>query len=203
MPQQNRVRPTGELVATPERGMFWGNRGCLVDDHGSLARYSRGRNWLVCVLEFKGIKRVQWSPRRVTELYFLDEATALAAGHRPRAECRRPAYREFKAAWQSAHRTDEGATDIDAALHADRLLSAGVPKTHSADLADLPDGTMIEMDGSSWLVLANELLEWTFAGYHTRRPRSSVGVAAVLTPAATVRTLAAGYRPVLHPSAVS
>lgn len=203
MPPQNRVSPRGELVATPERGMFWGNRGCLVDDHAALVRYSRGKNWLVCELEFKGIKRVQWSPRRLTELYFLDEATALAAGHRPFAECRRPAYLEFKAAWQSAHRTADGATAIDAVLHADRLLSAGVQRTYSVALADLPDGTMIDLDGSCWLVLGDELREWTFAGYRARRPRPPAGTGTVVTPASTVRTLAAGYRPVPQSPAVS
>ncbi len=88
MPRQNRVTPYGELIAVPERGMFWGNRGVLVDGQSRLARYSRGQAWAICELAFKGRRRQQWSPGRLTELYFLDEATGLAAGHRPCGECR-------------------------------------------------------------------------------------------------------------------
>ena len=109
MTRRNRVRPDGELVAVPDRGLFWGNRGPLLGRDGELARYSSGRRWLICVLEFKGRRRVQWTPGRLTELYFLDEATGLAAGHRPCAECRLAAHREFAAAWLRAY-PDEPAT---------------------------------------------------------------------------------------------
>src|SRR5271154_2576907 len=122
--RRNRVTPYGELIAVPDRGMFWGNRGVLVDGQGQLARYSRGRAWMICVLEYKGIRRRQWTPGRLTELYFLDEATALAAGHRPCGECRYRDYQEFKRCWAAAH---GGAlprvADIDARLQADRLVA--------------------------------------------------------------------------------
>ena len=99
MPRQNRVTPYGELIAVPDRGMFWGNRGPLLDREGRLVRYSRGPAWVICVLSFKGRRRQQWTPGRLTELYFLDEATGLAAGHRPCGECRYREYQAFKHAW--------------------------------------------------------------------------------------------------------
>ena len=99
MPRQNRVTPYGELIAVPDRGMFWGNRGPLLDREGRLARYSRGQAWVICVLSFKRRRRQQWTPGRLTELYFLDEATGLAAGHRPCGECRYREYQAFKHAW--------------------------------------------------------------------------------------------------------
>ena len=99
MPRQNRVTPYGELIAVPDRGMFWGNRGVLHDDQGRLVRYSRARAWLICVLEFKGRRRTLMTPGRLTELFFLDEATGLAAGHRPCGECRYGDYQAFKRAF--------------------------------------------------------------------------------------------------------
>ena len=166
--RRNRVRPDGVLVATGERGLFWGNRGALLDAAGALARPARGRNWIICALEFHGRHRVQWQPGRLTELYFLDEATALAAGHRPCAECR---YRDHR--------------------------------TFTAPSADLPDATMIAAAGRHWLVRGPDLLEWTFAGYRERRPRNAFGRdVSVRTPRSSVAVLAAGYVPVLHPSAV-
>ncbi len=102
MPRQNRVTPYGELIAVPDRGLFWGNRGPLLDREGRLARYSRGRGWVICVLSFKGRHRQQWRPGHLTELYFLDEATGLAAGHRPCGECRYHEYQAFKQAWARA-----------------------------------------------------------------------------------------------------
>jgi hypothetical protein len=147
----NRVTPYGELISVPDRGTFWGNRGALVDGDGSLARYSRGKAWMICVLSYKGIRRQQWTPGRLTELFFLDEATALAAGHRPCGECRYREYQEFKRCWAAAlgtgsdlraqartdpraqARTDPSAApvlprvdEIDARLHEDRLAARGV-----------------------------------------------------------------------------
>ncbi|HEX6520554.1 MAG TPA: hypothetical protein VF070_11175 [Streptosporangiaceae bacterium] len=211
-PRRNRVTPYGELIAVADRGMFWGNRGALIDDDGELARYSRGKAWMICVLSYKGIRRVQWSPRRLTELYFLDEATALAAGHRPCGECRYRDYQEFKRCWGSVFGSVPRVQDIDGRLHADRLLdglrrdrfgSASVRRTFAAPASSLPAGTMVSLDGGTWLVHGDELLRWTPGGYRERRPVSSVPGAGitVITPRATVSVLAAGYRPVLHSSA--
>jgi hypothetical protein len=198
----NRVRPDGQLIAGPDRGLFWGNRGQLLDGAGELARHSRGRNWLICELQFKGRKRVQWQPRRLTELYFLDEPTALAAGHRPCGECRSKAYRRFKSAWITAHPGDPpGAAHLDARLHADRLAAPGTHRAYRDRLATLPDGTMIEVADAFWLVRGDELLAWRPSGYHQRRPRTDFHEVLVRTPKSTVDTLAAGYEPAIHPSA--
>jgi hypothetical protein len=202
MPRQNRVTPYGDLESVTDRGMFWGNRGQLLNADGDLARYSRGRLWLICVLEFKGRRRVQWQPGRLTELYFLDEATGLAAGHRPCGECRYGRYQEYKRAWATAHPGEpNGAQAMDLRLHADRLTGAGKRRTHQAPMAGLPDGAMVELDGRPWLVLGSGLRAWSHGGYTSRRDRPGDGVATVLTPRATVAVLAAGYRPVLHPTA--
>ncbi|MBV9446899.1 MAG: hypothetical protein JO345_13535 [Streptosporangiaceae bacterium] len=213
MPRRNRVTPYGELIAVADRGMFWGNRGPLIDDDGQLARYSRGKVWMICVLSYKGIRRVQWSPRRLTELYFLDEATALAAGHRPCGECRYRDYQEFKRCWGSVFGGVPRVQDIDGRLHSDRLVgglrrdkfgSASVRRTFAASASSLPAGAMVSLDGETWLVHGDELLRWTPGGYRERRPVSSVpGDVTVITPRATVSVLAAGYRPVLHPTVLN
>jgi hypothetical protein len=197
----NRVAPDGTLLAVPDRGLFWGSRGCLVDATGRLSRYSSGRMWLICVLAFRGRRRVQWQPRRLTELYFLDEATALAAGHRPCGECRNRDHRAFKAAWVIAHPADPPkVAAIDARLHADRLLAPGQPRTWTDACGGLPTGTVVRHDGVARLVHGDRLLTWTPGGY--REPvEYGPGPVEVLTPRATVATLAAGYRPVIHPSA--
>jgi hypothetical protein len=202
MPRQNRVTPYGELAAVPDRGLFWGSRGPLLNARGELARFSSGRLWLICVLEFKGRRRTQWQPGRLTELYFTDEATGLAAGHRPCGECRRDRYQAYKRAWGSVWPGEPaGAAAIDARLHADRLAAPGVRRTYQAPLAGLPDGAMAELDGRPWLVLGPTLLAWSHGGYTERRDRPAGGEVTVLTPRATLAVLAAGYRPVLHPTA--
>lgn len=202
MPRQNRVTPYGELVAVPDRGMFWGNRGRLHDRKGNLVRYSSGRAWAICVLEFKGRRRPLWAPGKLTELFFLDEATALAAGHRPCGECRNPDYQAFKTAWAAAHSgKDITAPAIDAHLHADRLSNPGIRRTYPARLADLPDGAMVELDRRSWLVANGQLLAWSPGGYRDRHARPPATPVTVLTPQATIATLAAGYQPILHPTA--
>ena len=207
MPRQNRVTPHGELIAVPDRGMFWGNRGVLVDSQGRLARYSRGQAWVICVLSFKGRRRQQWTPGRLTELYFLDEATALAAGHRPCGECRYRDYQAFKRAWAASALGSAGGDslpgvrEIDVRLHADRLARPGTRRTYRAPLAGLPSGTMAEIAGTPWLVHDGRLLAWTPGGYQARPTEAPADPVLVITPRAIVAVLAAGYRPVIHPSA--
>lgn len=202
MPRRNRVTPHGELIAVPDRGLFWGNRGRLHDPAGNVVRYSTGKAWAICVLEFKGRRRRQWAPGRLTELYFLDEATGLAAGHRPCGECRYRDYQAFKAAYGRAHPDDEPtAHAMDARLHVDRLSGPRVRRTYPARLGDLPNGTMIELAGEPWLIWQHELLAWSPGGYVDRQPRRSAAEVTVVTPRATVATLAAGYAAVVHPTA--
>jgi hypothetical protein len=206
MPLQNRVTPLGELVADPARGLVYGNRGCLHDETGRIRRRYAGRRWIACRLEFRGRRRAPLlRPGRYTELFFLDEATAFAAGHRPCAECRREDYRRFVVLWRELHPADAGADAIDARLHAERVDPATrAQRRHEARLDDLPDGAFVLEDGLPRLVLGRALLAWTPGGYAARVPRSRRGAATVLTPPSLVAVLHAGWEPavpLLHPSA--
>ena len=200
-PLRNRVTPTGELIATAHRGTMYGNRGVLHDDELALVRRSQVRRWLVCVLEFRGRRRPVMRPGRYTELFFLDEAVALAAGHRPCAECRYLAYQSFRTAWAGALALPAApaADDIDRVLHQQRRLTGGARVTYPAPLRELPDGVFIAHEGESWLVHGGGLHRWTPAGY-TDRTDFFDGPAAVLTPRGTVAAIQAGYQPLLHPS---
>ena len=197
-PHHNRVLPTGEIVAQPFRGLFMGNRGILHDGAGQLgvARWKH-RHWVTCVLQFKGRRRAVMTPNHYTELFFLDEAVALAAGHRPCAECRRADFNAFRAA------LDPGlsAPAIDAALHSARVDSRTRRQIrHDAPLSRLPDGAFILQDGTAHLVSGGRLWPLVGSGYGAARPRPR-GIVTVLTPKPTLKALQEGYRPVLHPSA--
>jgi len=198
----NRVAPDGSTHAVTGRGLVWGNRGRLLIAHGEPVRPFQGRNWIICRLKFKGRRRTQWRPRRLTELYFLDEPTALAAGHRPCGECRYHDYQRYQQAWAAAHPGALAlAADIDRRLHADRIGADG-PRTHLAPLARLPDGAMIEHEDACWLVRGRFLHPWGFGGYGPGQARSSFPeVVTVRTPRSTVATLCTGYQPAYHPSA--
>jgi hypothetical protein len=200
-PHRNRVTPEGEIVAVPDRGLFLGNRGVLHDERQELRRAWQVRRWITCRLEWKGRRRELLQPRRYTELFFLDEATALAAGHRPCAECRYRDYRRFRGLWMTAHGGAAlGADDLDRVLHSERLTPGRRKRVHEEALADLPDGTMIREDGVPWLVWRDTLLAWTPGGYAASRPRRGRAPVTVLTPRSTVAVLRAGYDPIVHPS---
>jgi hypothetical protein len=199
MPLQNRVTPLSELIAVPERGLVYGNRGCLHDEHGRIRRRYGVRRWIACRLEFRGRRRSPlMQPGRYTELFFLDEATAFAAGHRPCAECRREDYDRFSALWPGPR----GADAIDLRLHGERLANRS-QRHHAAALDDLPAGAFVLREGEPWLVLGGELLRWTPAGYPERIARPA-GLAILITPPSLVEVLRAGWQPavpLLHPSA--
>lgn len=197
MPHQNRVTPYGEIVAIPERGTLMGNRGVIHADDGSHRREWQVRRWIACRLEFKGRRRAVRQPRRWTELFFLDEATALAAGHRPCAECRREDYRRWQAAWPGE---DTGADAMDLVLHADRL-DGKAKRTYRARVTDLPDGVLVDVGGAPRLWAGGLLREWTPAGYGEPSQPHDHEPVTVLTPRATVATIARGYAVSLHPSA--
>ena len=191
MPLQNRVTPLGELIATPARGLVYGNRGCLHDASGRIRRHHNGRRWIACRLRFRGWHRSPLlQPGRFTELFFLDEATAFAAGHRPCALCRREDYNRFLAIVG-----EPGADAVDARLHAERFSH------HRA--GDLPDGAFVLREDAPWLVLGDELLRWTPAGYTDRvaspAGRRHGGDAA--DPLAVLRRGWSGVVPLLHGSA--
>ena len=193
MPLQNRVTPLGNLISDPARGLVYGNRGCLHDDAGRIRRHHNGRRWIACRLRFKGWHRARLlQPGKFTELFFLDEATAFAAGHRPCALCRREDYVRFLQIVDAP-----GADAIDERLHAERF------SRHEDD--DLPDGAMVLRKDEPWLVLGRELLRWTPAGYTDRAPRPA-GAATVITPPSLVGALRSGWSgavPLLHPTSQS
>jgi hypothetical protein len=208
MTLQNRVTPFGDLVADPTRGLVYGNRGCLHDDMGRIRRRYNGKRWIACRLEFRGWRR--WplmQPRRFTELFFLDEATAFAAGHRPCALCRREDYARFVAIWRTLHHDQIGADAIDAQLHRERLApDTRTRHCHHASFDELPGGAFVLREGEPWLVLGPHLWRWTAAGYGERSTRPARERAVVLTPRSLVSVLRADWKPVvplLHPSALA
>ena len=151
MPLQNRVTPLGELIAHPARGLVYGNRGCLHDAQGRIRRRFNGRRWIGCRLEFRGWQRGPlMQPGKFTELFFLDEATAFAAGHRPCALCRREDYTRFTALWQELHPGQTGADAIDLQLHGERVEpETRTQRHHEAKLDDLADGAFVLRDGTA------------------------------------------------------
>jgi hypothetical protein len=211
MPRQNRLNPFGEIVAVPERGTFLGNRGVLHDEEGSIRRAWQVKRWLVCVLEFRGRKRRVMTPGRYTELFFLDEATALAAGHRPCAECRHARFLDFCNAWRAAHPEGDKsarptAQEIDDRLHAERVAPDRSKRSFEAVLDGLPDGVFVAVPAwgeRAYLVLGDYLLAWSPGGYCERRRRPKGEKVRVLTPPSTVKAIRAGYAPEIHPSAVA
>jgi hypothetical protein len=187
----------------------YGNRGCLHDANGAIRRRFAVRRWISCRLEFRGWERgALLQPGKFTELFFLDEATAFAAGHRPCALCRNEDYRRFVAIWHELHPGDErGADALDARLHRERVTS-GVSGGHAqrhfeASFETLPDGAFVAVEGAPFLVFGTQLLAWTPSGYGSIVPRAR-GTATVLTPPSLVEVLRSGWLgavPLLHPSA--
>ena len=204
MPLQNRVTPLGELIATPERGLVYANRGCLHDAKGNIRRRYAVKRWIACQLEFRGWQRpALLMPGRFTELFFLDEATALAAGHRPCALCRRADYEHLRANWSPPN---AGADAIDAVLHGERIdPRTGDRRLHRARYDELPDGAFVMRDDKPWLVRGERLLAWSPGGYTERSPRPARGTATLITPPSLVdllRTERTPLVPLLHPSAL-
>jgi hypothetical protein len=202
-PLQNRVTPTGEIIATPHRGLFTGNRGIIHDPKTKtlLTRRWASPAWLTCVCEFRGRRREVMGGRSWTELFFLDEATAFAAGHRPCFFCRRDDAVRFRGAWEEGNGVKGvRARDIDAVLHRERL-SGGNKRLHTLPkpLEQLPDGAMVQRESEIYLIAQGRALSWSPAGY--RSAQTAPQAAMLLTPPSTLRALSAGYRPLLHPSA--
>jgi hypothetical protein len=203
MPLQNRVTPTGDIIVTPHRGLFTGNRGIIHDPATKTLLRKRWSTpaWLTCVCEFRGRWREVMGGRSWTELFFLDEATAFAAGHRPCFYCRREDANRFRAAWQAGNGVGHRrANEIDAVLHRERL-AGGKKRLHAlpAPLEKLPDGAMVQQGTESFLIAAGRALLWSPAGYS--KVDGALNDAMLLTPPSTLRALSAGYRPMLHPSA--
>ncbi|MDO8979037.1 MAG: hypothetical protein Q7V17_07375 [Afipia sp.] len=196
MPLKNRVSPFGEIVATAHRGRFTGNRGIIHDPATKtlLNRRWSSKAWITCVCEFRGRRRKVMGGRSWTELFFLDEATSFAAGHRPCFYCRREDAAAFRDAWAEGNsRARPYATEMDAVLHSERLDS-GEKRLHPLRVSPLklPDGAMVTSEGESYLIANNEVWRWSFAGYS--RASTSLTDARLLTPPSIINTLRAGYR---------
>lgn len=209
MTLQNRVDPWGKLHAVDARGTLMGNRGQLHDSQRRIVRSSARTAWVTCTLAFNGRHREVFGPGTYSELFFLDEATALAAGHRPCATCQRQRYDAFKSAWlktNGARLTQESPpmADIDKLLAAERTDHQGRKASFDARLGQLPDGTMIEMQGAAWLLWQGKLRRWTFHGYtDTVEALLVQAPVRVLTPSSVVQAIDAGFAPQAHASAHS
>lgn len=207
MTLQNRVDPFGEIVSHPARGTMMGNRGRLHDGARSLTRRRwTTRAWICCLLSFGGRQRQVMAPNRYTELFFLDEATALAAGHRPCYECRRADYHRFMAAWATGNGAEIEtlrAGLVDDRLHAERLKPDKSKRTHEARLGTLPDGTMAVKLGNAtkpFLIRGGTIHPWSPNGYGEGTLLNGDTPVTVLTPPSTIAALHAGFEPIVHPS---
>ncbi|SRR6266542_592775 len=206
MPLQNRVDPYGQLQAVEARGALMGNRGILHNPATQIIGAWRSPRWITCTLSFQGRRREVFAPHSYSELFFLDEATSLAAGHRPCAECRRSRFKEFCAAWVAGnadHLASQplSAGKIDRVLHSERVQRGGGKKTYEAILSSLPAGVIIEHEGRPYLHWAGKLQPWTFFGYGPAADVSSAAEVKVLTPKSIVRAIRAGFVPHVHESA--
>jgi hypothetical protein len=197
-PQRNRVTPLGDIVAEPLRGAWCGNRGILHRGH-DVVRCHAGQLWITCALSFKDWRLPQWEPHHFTLLFFHDEAVSLAAGHRPCALCRRPDYRAYRTAVESAAGlVPRLAKDLDAQLHAERLhRGTHRRRFHELRWSELPDATFVLLPGGPAIVLGAVVVPWTSAGYGEPQARPHQRTATVITPLTSVHALAGGYRPQL------
>ena len=202
MTLQNRVTPFGDIVAIPQRGMLTGNRGIIHDPATKtlLTRRWTSKAWLICKCDYKNRRRDVMGGRSWTELFFLDEAVALAAGHRPCFFCRREAALAFSAAWANAKgESQPTAAAIDAVLHSERL-DHGRKRIHPmpGSISELPDGAMVVASGSAFTLARGRAYRWTTEGYEP--PERLEHADGLLTPPSTLSALQAGYRPILHPA---
>jgi hypothetical protein len=209
MPLQNRISPFSTLTATPERGTWTGNRGVIHNADKEIVRNHAVKYWITCELKYKNFQRKVMTPNRWTELFFLDEATAFAAGHRPCGFCRNPDFKRFKNLWLLANGERYGLEKnakidtIDALIHQERLDENGSQKTFNAILSTLPDSTFVTLNESSkaYLWYQQNLYEWSFGGYTKIIEFVQNQEVGVLTPLSYVEVFRAGYLPQIHFSA--
>lgn len=200
MSRQNRVTPLGDIVTSDARGTLMGNRGCIHDANGMLSgrRWAR-KQWVICKLAFAGRRRRIMAPGRYTELFFLDEATALAAGHRPCATCQRERYETFVAAWRAAHGAGQSINDIDNRLHQERAAVIGVKRLPLRNFGVVPIGAIFRLAGSTDLLLQDgkDMRTWTIHGYKACAdvPPSANESVTLVTPLATAALFVRGFNP--------
>ena len=203
--KRNRVSPTGDIVATPLRGSWTGNRGIL-HEGTEIRRFHAGKLWIICALTYKEQRLPQWAPGHYTVLFFHDEAVALAAGHRPCAFCRRDSYNAYRAPSSPATASADlpKATELDGLLHEQRLhRGTHRRRLHSMAWSSLPDGVFVLLDDGPALVLDDAVVPWTPTGYGAARRRPRSADAEVLTPPASVAAIRGGYAPQIDGSAGS
>ncbi len=198
MPLQNRVNPFGEICFSENRGAFTGNRGVIHNEKQQIVKNFNVKRWIICLLEYKDYQRKVMTPNRWTELFFLDEATALAAGHRPCTFCQRQRSIEFREHWVAANQEFFGISDIkvdaiDNILHRERI---SVEKPF-LEIGDLPDGVFVELEEKPYLICNERLFEWSFEGYRTSVAKPQNAVVKILTPISTVRSIKNGFQPIL------
>ncbi len=206
MPLQNRVSPFSTLTSTPERGAWTGNRGVIHNAGKEIVRNYAVKYWITCELKYKNFQRKVMTPKRWTELFFLDEATAFAAGHRPCGFCRHSDFKRFKSLWLLANgeryglEKDAKIDAVDAFIHQERLNENGSQKTFKTNLSTLPDGTFITLNDSlkSYLWFQKSLYEWSFSGYKRILEIVQNQEVEVLTPFSFVEVFRAGYLPQIH-----
>jgi hypothetical protein len=209
MPLQNRVTPFSTIVAITERGAFTGNRGVIHNEQKKIIKHHAVKYWITCVLEYKGKRRELMTPNRWTELFFLDEATAFAAGHRPCGFCRHADFKQFKQLWLQANGKKYGLSEnvkmdvIDNCIHAERLDKNNLQKTFAAILNTLPNGVFIKLNDKTeaYLWHRQQLYQWSFGGYQKMTAVDTNQLVQVLTPAGYVEVFRLGYEVQVHVSA--
>jgi hypothetical protein len=208
MPLQNRVDPWGRLHAVSSKGSLLGNRGILHNANREIIAPWKHKAWVTCALTFGNRRREIFSKGSYSELFFLDEATALAAGHRPCAECRRDRFNEFKSAWLTGNSEaltgkKQSITEIDRIMHAERAVAGGGKRTYQAELGTLPSGVIVCIDDHAYLLWGQQLLLWSFDGYHASTIEAvSAQMATVLTPRSVVNAITKGFEPRVHGSVI-
>ena len=210
MPLQNRVNPFGEIIATPYRGAFTGNRGIIHNDEQKITKKFALKAWITCQLNYKNFQRKVMTGRKWTELFFLDEATAFAAGHRPCGFCRNADYKNFKALWLKANAefydlANEKIPSIDKIIHQERITKLRAKNYYFERLGNLPDGVIIAFPNDltkCFLHKNGKLFEWQPRGYIAKiQPHKNLEVA-VLTPKSFVRVFEMGFLPQINESAL-
>ncbi len=207
MPLQNRVTPQGEIIATEARGSLMGNRGILHDESGNIFRRYMYKGWKYCKLVFENNRREIMKPGRYTELFFLDECVALAAGHRPCFDCHRERFYEFRSCWVRTNgrmyeMTDPAMTEIDRAIHKERITSKGAKVTYQDFALNVGEGTFIEHDGGYYLKWGNQFYLWAPGGYVSAITLSQSQLVTVLTPRSIARMFKNGFMPLVHGSLI-
>lgn len=204
---QNRVDPWGHLCAVNERGSLMGNRGILHGVSNEIVRPWAHKSWVTCLLSYKDIKRPKpFSSGNYSELFFLDEVTAFAAGHRPCTFCQRERSNSFKGAWLRANVPNEQKrafrmTSLDERLHQERVGNGGSKNTYEAEVSELPSGTMFQHDGYAYLVFGSSYRQWSFKRYITGQSFAPSTTVSVLTPRSIVAAFSQGFQPTVHSSA--